>query len=75
MYYYLINIDGMKCGMCEAHVNDLIRKNFKECIKIKSNHKKKETSFKSKEELDLDTIKDVIEKSGYKVLDIRKEVD
>ena len=24
-----IEIDGMKCGMCEAHVNDLFRKNIK----------------------------------------------
>ena len=26
MYKYLLHIDGMMCGMCEAHVNDLIRK-------------------------------------------------
>ena len=23
-----IPVEGMKCGMCEAHVNDIIRKNF-----------------------------------------------
>ena len=25
----VLKIDGMMCGMCEAHMNDLIRKNFK----------------------------------------------
>ena len=24
-----LKIDGMMCGMCEAHMNDLVRKNFK----------------------------------------------
>ena len=23
-----LKIDGMMCGMCESHMNDLIRKNF-----------------------------------------------
>ena len=25
----VLKVDGMMCGMCEAHMNDLIRKNFK----------------------------------------------
>ena len=25
----VLKIDGMMCGMCESHMNDLIRKNFK----------------------------------------------
>ena len=29
MQQYTLKIDGMMCGMCEAHMNDLIRKNFK----------------------------------------------
>ena len=24
-----LKIDGMMCGMCESHMNDVIRKNFK----------------------------------------------
>ena len=24
-----VKVDGMMCGMCEAHVNDLVRKNLK----------------------------------------------
>ena len=32
------HIDGMQCGMCESHVNDLVRKNFK-VKKVKSSHR------------------------------------
>ena len=28
MKRYVVKIDGMMCGMCEAHVSDVIRKNF-----------------------------------------------
>ena len=75
MHTYILTIDGMKCGMCEAHINDLIRKEIKSAIKIKSNHKKNLTTFKSLEDLDLNYIKEIIIKTGYRVLDIRKEVD
>ena len=23
-----VKVEGMRCGMCESHVNDLIRRNF-----------------------------------------------
>ena len=25
----VLKVNGMMCGMCEAHMNDLVRKNFK----------------------------------------------
>ena len=28
MYKTTVKIDGMVCAMCEAHVNDAVRKNF-----------------------------------------------
>ena len=34
-----LKIDGMMCGMCEAHMNDVIRKNFK-VKKVTSSAKK-----------------------------------
>ena len=27
--FFILKIDGMMCGMCESHMNDVIRKNFK----------------------------------------------
>ena len=25
MHRYILSIEGMRCGMCESHINDLIR--------------------------------------------------
>ena len=33
-----VGIDGMMCGMCEAHINDAIRNNFK-VTKVSASHK------------------------------------
>ena len=32
-----LEVDGMACGMCESHVNDTVRKNFK-VKKVTSSH-------------------------------------
>ena len=41
-------IDGMMCSMCESHVNDMIRKNFK-VQKVTSSHRKNEAYIVSQE--------------------------
>ena len=46
----VLKIDGMMCGMCEAHMNDLIRKNFK-VKKVTSSAKDGETVIISDAEL------------------------
>ena len=28
MIKYTVTVEGMQCGMCEAHVNDAVRKAF-----------------------------------------------
>ena len=40
----MVKIDGMMCGMCESHINDVIRKNF-QVHKVRSSHKKEPVSF------------------------------
>ena len=42
MLKYILKIDGMMCGMCEAHINDAVRKNFP-VKKVSSSHTKGET--------------------------------
>ena len=42
MYRITVNVDGMACGMCEAHVNDAVRKAF-DVKKVSSSHSKKQT--------------------------------
>ena len=37
-----VKIDGMMCGMCESHMNDTFRQNFK-VKKVSSSHAKGET--------------------------------
>ena len=67
-----IGIDGMMCEMCEAHINDAIRKNF--TVKsAKSNRKKKQCVVVSEEPLDEGKIRSVIGETGYDLLSITSE--
>ena len=71
-YKYTLKINGMRCGMCEAHVNDVIRKNFT-VKKVNSSHIKNQTIIISHEELDEALIKNKIDETGYILEDIKKE--
>lgn len=70
LFEYHLEIHGMRCGMCESHINDAIRKNF-DIISVKSNRFKNETIILSKKELDIEKIKDVIKATGYELKDIK----
>ncbi len=67
-----LKIDGMMCGMCESHVNDVIRKNFK-IEKVTSSHSKNETKIIVNEPISLEQLKQVIDPTGYKILDYKIE--
>jgi copper chaperone CopZ len=72
MNKYIIKIDGMKCGMCESHVNDLFRKNV--ILKsVKSNHKTGVTTIISNIDLSIDDINKALDNSGYIIEDVKKE--
>lgn len=60
----IIGIDGMMCGMCEAHINDAIRAAFK-VKKVKSDRNKKQAEIISEEPIDKDKLYDIIKKTGY----------
>ncbi len=72
MYKIILKIDGMACSMCEAHINDAIRKAFK-VKKVNSSHRKKQTEIISEEQLDENALRKAIESGGYKVLGITQE--
>ncbi len=72
MIKYLVKIEGMMCGMCEAHINDIIRKNF-DVKKLKSSHRKNLTTFISDDLIDEDKLKELISKDGYNVISIDVE--
>ena len=67
-----LTIDGMMCSMCEAHVNDAVRAVL-QAKSVKSSHKKGTTEIISEQSPDLQTVKDAIEKTGYRVLDMQSE--
>lgn len=67
-----LKIDGMMCGMCESHINDAIRNSF-DVKKVNSSHTKGETVIVSREALDEDKIKSVIDKTGYELKSISSE--
>ena len=67
-----LTIDGMMCSMCEAHVNDAVRDAL-QVKSVKSSHKKGITEIISEQAPDLQTVKDAIEKTGYRVLDMKSE--
>ena len=67
-----IGIDGMMCEMCEAHINDAIRRNF--TVKsAKSNRKKKQCIVVSEVPLDEAKVREVIGQTGYELLSISSE--
>lgn len=67
-----LKIDGMMCEMCESHINDAIRNSF-DVKKVNSSHTKGETVIVSKEALDEDKIKSVIDKTGYELKSVSSE--
>lgn len=68
----VLKIDGMMCGMCEAHMNELIRKNFK-VKKVTSSAKDGETVIISDAEMDIPWAKKQIKDIGYELVDYTSE--
>ena len=61
-----MQVEGMSCGMCEAHVNEAIRKAFS--VKdVTSSHSKRKTEILSDTPLDEEQLKAVVQSSGYSV--------
>ncbi len=67
-----LKIDGMMCGMCEAHMNDLIRNHYK-VKKVSSSVSKGETEIISEDELDLSNLGEQVNGIGYELLDVKTE--
>ena len=67
-----VEVSGMACSMCEAHINDAIRKAFL-VEKVSSSHSKGRTVILSKEPLEENALRAAIEATGYRVGEIRRE--
>lgn len=64
-----VQVEGMSCGMCEAHVNDAVRR-AAPVKKVTSSHRRGETVILSEKELDRAALRAAIEVTGYRVMGI-----
>ena len=67
-----LGIDGMVCSMCEAHINDAVRRAFP-VKKVSSSAAKKQCEIVSDEPLDEQKLRDVIAPTGYTLLSVASE--
>lgn len=66
MIRYTVTVEGMQCGMCEAHVNDAIRRAFP-VKKVNSSHVRRQTVLVTADPLDEQALRQTIEATGYTV--------
>lgn len=67
-----LKIDGMMCGMCEAHMNDAIRAAFR-VKKVASSHAKGETVIISEDAPDETKLRETVAATGYTLCGIASE--
>ncbi len=67
-----VNVTGMMCGHCEAHVNKAVKEAFG-VEDVVSSHEKGTTVIHAPEKLDEDKIREVIKEAGYEVTGITQE--
>ena len=58
-------IDGMMCGMCEAHICDVIRKTVPSAKKVAASHTRGEATFLTDEPVDEARLREAIAATGY----------
>lgn len=67
-----VGIEGMACGMCEAHINDAVRNAFS-VKKVTSSHTKKQTVIIAEEDIAEQELKRVVANVGYEVVSVSQE--
>lgn len=68
-----VQIEGMMCGMCEAHICDTIRKAVPAARKVAASHADGEATFLIDGSFDAAWLKKSIAATGYKMLSLRSE--
>ena len=69
-----LEIEGMGCGMCEANLNYAARKVYPDAKKVKSSHKKGETTFITDIYPDELKLQKSVESFGYKIISVKAEI-
>ncbi len=65
-----LHIEGMMCGMCEAHICDAIRKAAPSAKKVSASRSKGEASFLTEDAVDAELLKAAIDSTGYTCLGV-----
>ena len=68
MFKTTLKIEGMACGMCEAHICGTIRKAVPDAKKVTASHKRGEASFLSDAPADEAALKNAVAATGYTCL-------
>ena len=68
-----VQVDGMQCGMCEAHVNEALRNAFPGAKKVCASHKKGTATFVTETVPAESEIEKVIENTGYHFVSVKEE--
>lgn len=67
-----LEVEGMACGMCEAHVNEAVRNAFP-VKKVTSSHTKKQTIIIAEQDIPEQELKNAVAKAGYDVVSVSRE--
>ena len=67
-----VDIEGMACGMCEAHINEAVRNAF-QVKKVSSSHTKKRTVIIAEKDIPEQELKNAIVKAGYDAVSVSSE--
>ena len=70
MYQTTAKIDGMMCGMCEAHISDTIRRTFPDAKKVRASHAKGEAVFLTPDAPDEAALRRAIDETGYTLVSV-----
>lgn len=73
MFKTTLKIDGMMCGMCEAHIADVIRKKVPGAKKVSASHSKGVATFISETVPSEEDLKSAIAETGYTCLEVNSE--
>ena len=68
-----VKIDGMMCGMCEAHICDTIRKAVPEAKKVKASRRRAEATFLFDGDVDAEVLQKAITDTGYTFISVSSE--
>ena len=68
-----VDIEGMACGMCEAHINEAVRNAF-QVKKVTSSQTKKQTVILAEQDIPEQELKSVVAKAGYDVVSVNSEL-